>query len=65
MVIVLRGCTIVLVVVSWNKVRDYRNVRGKDKGSDNAQVSSSNEDPKKKRFFAIRCRGEQQTSVTW
>ena len=46
---------------SWHKIMDFPNVRGQDKGSCKAQASGSNEAPKKKRFYALRSRGEKET----
>ena len=42
---------------SWNKVRDYTNMRGQEKGSGHAKASSSNEAQKKNCFYALRSRG--------
>ncbi|XP_069150279.1 uncharacterized protein [Solanum lycopersicum] len=47
---------------SGHKVRDFPNVRAQDKGSGQAQSSGSNEAPKKNHFYALRSRGEQETS---
>ena len=47
---------------SRHKVRDCSNVRDQDKGSGQTQESGSNEAPKKYRFYALRSRGEQETS---
>ena len=41
---------------------DFPNMRGQDKGSGQAQASNSNEAPKKNHFYALRSRGEQETS---
>ena len=47
---------------SGHKVMDCPNMRGQDKGSGQAQSSNSNEAPKKNHFYALRSRGEQETS---
>ncbi|XP_069150268.1 uncharacterized protein [Solanum lycopersicum] len=47
---------------SGNKVRDCPNVRVQDNGNDQDQASGSNEAPNKNRFYALRSRGEQETS---
>ena len=47
---------------SGQRVRDFNNVRGQDKGSGQEQASGSNEAPKKKMFYALRSWGEQETS---
>ena len=46
---------------SGHKVRDFPNERSQDKGSDQAQKSDSNEAPRKKRFYSLRSRGEEET----
>ena len=46
---------------SWNKVRDSPNVSAQDK--DSGQASGSNVYPlKKNHFYALRSRGEQESS---
>ena len=45
-----------------HKVRDIPNLRGQDKGSGQSQSCGSNEAPKKNHFYALRSRGEQETS---
>ena len=45
-----------------HKVRDCPNVSGQDKGSGQTKASGSNEAPKKNRFYALRSKGEQETS---
>ncbi|XP_069150083.1 uncharacterized protein [Solanum lycopersicum] len=48
---------------SSHKVRDNPNVKGKDKGSRKTQTSGSKVDPpKKNKFYALRSRGEQESS---
>ena len=48
---------------SGHKVRDFPNLKGQDKGSGQSQSSCSNVDaPKKNRFYALRHRGEQESS---
>ena len=48
---------------SGNKVRDFPNMMGQDKGS--GKESSSNEAPKKNHFYALYCRGERELLSTW
>ena len=62
MVIALKVRIIVLVVVKvGTKFRDSPNAKGQDKKS--KQASSSNVDASKKNiFYALRSRGEQQSS---
>ena len=48
---------------SGHKVRYCPNVKGQDNGGSQAQESGSNDAPKKNRFYALRCRGEQETSL--
>ena len=63
MVIVLRGTDNCFGCgKSGHKVRDCPNVRGQDKGSGKAQASGSSDAPKKNRFYALRSKGEQETS---
>ena len=45
-----------------HKVRDFHNVRVQRKGNGQTQVTCSNEAPKKNNFYALRSRGEQETS---
>ncbi|XP_069143408.1 uncharacterized protein [Solanum lycopersicum] len=47
---------------SVHKVREFPNVRIQDKGSGQAQASGSTKAPKKNRFYAVCCRGEQEIS---
>ena len=47
---------------SCHKLRDYPNLKSQDKGSGQAQASGSSDAPKKNRFYALRSRGEQETS---
>ncbi|XP_069144358.1 uncharacterized protein [Solanum lycopersicum] len=48
---------------SGHKVRDFLNVKGQGKGSGQAQTSGSNVDPpNKNHFYALRSRGEQESS---
>ena len=48
---------------SGHKVRDWYNVRGQDKVSGQDQASGSNKAPKKNYFYALRSRGEKETSL--
>ena len=43
-------------------MRDCPNFKSQDKGSVQAQASGSSDAPKKNRFYALRSRGEQETS---
>ncbi|TMX05622.1 hypothetical protein EJD97_014308 [Solanum chilense] len=45
-----------------HKDRDCSNMKGQDKGSGQVLAICSNDDPKKNRFYALRCRGEQKIS---
>ncbi|TMW85920.1 hypothetical protein EJD97_022263 [Solanum chilense] len=48
---------------SGNKVRDFPNAKGKDKGSGLSQATGSNVDaPRKNHFYAFRSRGEYDIS---
>ena len=47
---------------SGHKMRDCPNMKIQDKGSGQAQVSGSSDDPKKNYFYALRYSGEQETS---
>ena len=48
---------------SGHKVRECLNLNGQDKRSGKAQASGSNVNvPKKNRFYALRCKGEQESS---
>ena len=42
-------------------MRDSQNLKSQDKGSSQAQASGSSDSPKN-RFYALRSRGEQETS---
>ena len=44
-------------------MRDFPNFEGQDNGSVHAQASGSSDAPKKNRFYALRSRGEQDTSL--
>ena len=47
---------------SVHKVRYFPNIKGQDKGSRQAQASSSNvDDPKKNYFYALCSKGEQES----
>ena len=47
---------------SGHKVRYFPNVRGQDKGSSQYHVSGSNDAQKKNHLYALRSRGEKETS---
>ena len=47
---------------SGHKMRDCPNLKSQYKGSGQAQASGSSDAPKKNRFYALRSRGEQETS---
>ena len=47
---------------SGHKVRERPNVRGQDNGIGQAQASGSSDAPKKNHFYALRSRGEQESS---
>ncbi|XP_015075521.1 uncharacterized protein LOC107019613 [Solanum pennellii] len=44
-----------------HKVRDFPNLKGKERG-DQVQERGSSDGPKNNRFYALRSRGEQETS---
>ena len=43
-------------------MRDFPNLKSQDKGSGQVQTSGSSDAPKKNRFYALRSRGEQESS---
>ena len=47
---------------SGHKIRYCLNMKSKDNGSNQAQASGSSDAPNKNRFYALRSRGERETS---